>query len=140
MITGTIKVNIPSRIAFSVASQIDSRVILDQGGAESLLGQGDMLFRPIGTSKLQRIQGAFVGEDEIARIAKHWAKQGEPQFDDALLEEQIEVAKEEERRRVLARPGRPARGRRADRGRERHGFGIDDPEAAAGRLHACWHG
>jgi S-DNA-T family DNA segregation ATPase FtsK/SpoIIIE len=96
VITGTIKVNIPSRIAFSVASQIDSRVILDQGGAESLLGQGDMLFRPIGTSKLQRIQGAFVGEDEIARIAKHWARQGEPQFDDALLEEQIQATKEEE--------------------------------------------
>ncbi|CAN5527822.1 DNA translocase FtsK [soil metagenome] len=96
VITGTIKVNIPSRIAFSVASQIDSRVILDQGGAESLLGQGDMLFRPIGTSKLQRIQGAFIGEDEIARICKHWAKQGEPQFDDGLLEEQIQAEKESE--------------------------------------------
>ncbi len=78
VITGTIKVNIPARIAFAVASQVDSRVILDQGGAESLLGQGDMLFRPIGTSKLGRIQGAFVTEEEIARIAKHWSAQGSP--------------------------------------------------------------
>jgi S-DNA-T family DNA segregation ATPase FtsK/SpoIIIE len=86
VITGTIKVNIPARIAFSVASQVDSRVILDQGGAETLLGQGDMLFRPVGTSRLQRLQGAFVTEDEIARISAHWAQQGEPEFDPALLE------------------------------------------------------
>jgi DNA segregation ATPase FtsK/SpoIIIE, S-DNA-T family len=86
IITGTIKVNIPSRIAFAVSSQTDSRVILDQGGAETLLGQGDMLFRGAGTSKLARVQGAFVTEDEIARITKHWAKQGEPEFEDELLE------------------------------------------------------
>ncbi|HWC49965.1 MAG TPA: DNA translocase FtsK [Solirubrobacterales bacterium] len=86
IITGTIKVNIPSRIAFAVSSQTDSRVILDQGGAETLLGQGDMLFRGAGTSKLSRVQGAFVTEDEIARITKHWAKQGEPEFEEELLE------------------------------------------------------
>jgi len=86
IITGTIKVNIPSRIAFAVSSQTDSRVILDQGGAESLLGQGDMLFRGPGSSKLQRIQGAFITEDEIAKITNHWAKQGEPEFEDELLE------------------------------------------------------
>src|SRR4051794_18888989 len=86
IITGTIKVNIPSRIAFAVSSQTDSRVILDQGGAETLLGQGDMLFRGAGTSKLLRVQGAFITEDEIARITKHWAKQGEPEFEDELLE------------------------------------------------------
>ncbi|HEY2333890.1 MAG TPA: DNA translocase FtsK [Solirubrobacterales bacterium] len=86
IITGTIKVNIPARIAFAVSSQTDSRVILDQGGAEALLGQGDMLFRGAGTSKLQRIQGAFVTEEEIARITKHWAKQGEPEFEAELLE------------------------------------------------------
>jgi S-DNA-T family DNA segregation ATPase FtsK/SpoIIIE len=91
VITGTIKVNIPARIAFSVASQVDSRVILDQGGAESLLGQGDMLFRPVGTSKLQRIQGAFVTEDEIARLCGHWSKQGEPEFANELLEARPEV-------------------------------------------------
>ncbi len=86
IITGTIKVNIPARIAFAVSSQTDSRVILDQGGAEALLGQGDMLFRGAGTSKLARIQGAFVTEEEIARIAGHWSKQGEPVFEEELLE------------------------------------------------------
>ncbi len=86
IITGTIKVNIPARIAFAVSSQTDSRVILDQGGAEALLGQGDMLFRGAGTSKLQRIQGAFVTEEETARITEHWAKQGEPEFEEELLE------------------------------------------------------
>jgi S-DNA-T family DNA segregation ATPase FtsK/SpoIIIE len=86
IITGTIKVNIPSRIAFAVSSQTDSRVILDQGGAEALLGQGDMLFRGAGTSKLARVQGAFVTEEEIARITGHWAKQGEPEFEAELLE------------------------------------------------------
>jgi DNA segregation ATPase FtsK/SpoIIIE, S-DNA-T family len=96
VITGTIKVNIPARIAFSVASQVDSRVILDQGGAETLLGQGDMLFRPVGTSRLQRLQGAFVTEEEVARLVAHWARQGEPQFDDALLEVREESADERE--------------------------------------------
>jgi DNA segregation ATPase FtsK/SpoIIIE, S-DNA-T family len=86
IITGTIKVNIPSRIAFAVSSQTDSRVILDQGGAEALLGQGDMLFRGAGTSKLSRVQGAFITEDEIARITGHWSKQGEPEFEAELLE------------------------------------------------------
>ncbi len=94
IITGTIKVNIPSRIAFAVSSQTDSRVILDQGGAEALLGQGDMLFRGAGSSKLQRVQGAFITEDEIARITKHWAKQGEPEFEAELLETPAEVAEE----------------------------------------------
>ena len=87
IITGTIKVNIPSRIAFAVSSQTDSRVILDQGGAEALLGQGDMLFRGPGTSKLQRIQGAFVSEEEIARITDFWSAQGEPDFEQDLLNE-----------------------------------------------------
>jgi S-DNA-T family DNA segregation ATPase FtsK/SpoIIIE len=91
VITGTIKVNIPARIAFAVASQVDSRVILDQGGAETLLGQGDMLFRPAGTSKLQRIQGAFVTEEEIAKLAKHWCRQGEPEFAEELLEAHLEA-------------------------------------------------
>jgi S-DNA-T family DNA segregation ATPase FtsK/SpoIIIE len=94
IITGTIKVNIPSRIAFAVSSQTDSRVILDQGGAEALLGQGDMLFRGAGTSKLSRVQGAFITEDEIARITGHWAKQGEPEFEDELLEAPAESAEE----------------------------------------------
>ncbi|HEX6228176.1 MAG TPA: DNA translocase FtsK [Solirubrobacterales bacterium] len=94
IITGTIKVNIPARIAFAVSSQTDSRVILDQGGAEALLGQGDMLFRAAGTSKLQRIQGAFVNEEEIARITTHWATQGEPEFETELLEAREEPQEE----------------------------------------------
>ncbi len=94
IITGTIKVNIPARIAFAVSSQTDSRVILDQGGAEALLGQGDMLFRGAGSSKLQRVQGAFITEEEIARITNHWAKQGEPEFEAELLETPEDVAEE----------------------------------------------
>jgi DNA segregation ATPase FtsK/SpoIIIE, S-DNA-T family len=86
VITGTIKVNVPARISFLVSSQVDSRVILDQVGAEALLGQGDMLFRPVGSSKLQRIQGAYTTEDEIARLAEEWRGQGEPTFEEELLE------------------------------------------------------
>jgi S-DNA-T family DNA segregation ATPase FtsK/SpoIIIE len=96
IITGTIKVNIPARIAFAVSSQTDSRVILDQGGAEALLGQGDMLFRGAGTSKMARVQGAFVTEEEIARITEHWAKQGEPEFEAELLEVHEEKGVESE--------------------------------------------
>jgi S-DNA-T family DNA segregation ATPase FtsK/SpoIIIE len=87
VITGMIKANVPSRIAFSVSSQIDSRVILDQNGAESLLGQGDMLFSPVGTSRLQRIQGAYIDEPQIARLTDHWRCQGEPELRAELLEE-----------------------------------------------------
>ncbi len=87
VITGMIKANVPSRIAFAVSSQTDSRVILDQNGAESLLGQGDMLFSPIGSSKLQRIQGAFIDEEQIAELSDGWRRQGEPQFQEELLEE-----------------------------------------------------
>ncbi|HEV2979917.1 MAG TPA: DNA translocase FtsK [Solirubrobacteraceae bacterium] len=87
VITGMIKANVPSRIAFAVSSQTDSRVILDQNGAESLLGQGDMLFSPVGSSKLQRIQGAFVDEQEIERLTEHWRRQGEPELHEELLEE-----------------------------------------------------
>jgi DNA segregation ATPase FtsK/SpoIIIE, S-DNA-T family len=94
IITGTIKVNIPARIAFAVSSQVDSRVILDQGGAETLLGQGDMLFRPAGTSKMQRIQGAFITEAEIAKLTEHWSEQGEPDFADELLEAAQPAAEE----------------------------------------------
>jgi S-DNA-T family DNA segregation ATPase FtsK/SpoIIIE len=87
VITGMIKANVPSRIAFAVSSQTDSRVILDQNGAEALLGQGDMLFSPVGSSRLQRIQGAFIDEDQIADITEAWRRQGEPDFRDELLEE-----------------------------------------------------
>jgi S-DNA-T family DNA segregation ATPase FtsK/SpoIIIE len=94
VITGMIKANVPSRIAFAVSSQTDSRVILDQNGAETLLGAGDMLFSPVGTSRLQRIQGAFIDEGEIASLTEAWRKQGEPDFREELLEE-VEPAAEE---------------------------------------------
>jgi S-DNA-T family DNA segregation ATPase FtsK/SpoIIIE len=87
VITGMIKANVPSRIAFAVSSQTDSRVILDHNGAESLLGQGDMLFSPVGSSKLQRIQGAYIDEEQIAELTDAWRRQGEPEFHDELLEE-----------------------------------------------------
>jgi DNA segregation ATPase FtsK/SpoIIIE, S-DNA-T family len=87
VITGMIKANVPSRIAFSVSSQTDSRVILDQNGAESLLGQGDMLFSPVGTSRLQRIQGAYIDERQIAKLTDMWRRQGEPELREELLEE-----------------------------------------------------
>ncbi len=90
VITGMIKANVPSRIAFAVSSQTDSRVILDQNGAESLLGQGDMLFSPVGTSKLQRIQGAYMDEAQIAELTEQWRKQGEPEFKQELLEEVLD--------------------------------------------------
>ena len=89
VITGMIKANVPSRIAFAVSSQTDSRVILDQNGAESLLGQGDMLFSPVGTSKLQRIQGAYIDEPQIAELTDSWRRQGEPEFHDELLDEVV---------------------------------------------------
>ena len=99
VITGMIKANVPSRIAFSVSSQTDSRVILDQNGAESLLGQGDMLFSPVGTSRLQRIQGAYIDEPQIEALTSFWARQGEPELREDLLEEveaeAVEKAEEE---------------------------------------------
>jgi DNA segregation ATPase FtsK/SpoIIIE, S-DNA-T family len=90
VITGMIKANVPSRIAFAVSSQTDSRVILDQNGAESLLGQGDMLFSPVGSARLQRIQGAYIDEPQIAKLTELWRRQGAPELREELLE-QVEV-------------------------------------------------
>ena len=86
VITGLIKANIPSRIAFQVASKIDSRTILDQMGAEALLGQGDMLYMPPGTGYPLRVHGAFVSDGEVHRVVEHLKQLGEPQYIEGLLE------------------------------------------------------
>jgi DNA segregation ATPase FtsK/SpoIIIE, S-DNA-T family len=86
VITGLIKANIPYRIAFAVASQTDSRVILDQGGAETLLGEGDMLFGPSGSARMLRVQGAYVDPAEIKLITSHWRAQAHPDLHEEMLE------------------------------------------------------
>jgi S-DNA-T family DNA segregation ATPase FtsK/SpoIIIE len=96
VITGMIKANIPSRIAFAVSSQTDSRVILDVNGAETLLGMGDMLFKPLGSSHLQRVQGAYITETEIAALVNHWRHQAEPEFREELLRRPPDPKKSEE--------------------------------------------
>ena len=135
IITGTIKVNVPARIAFAVSSQHDSRVILDQGGAESLLGQGDMLFRPVGSSKLQRIQGAYITEDEVARVTDALARPGRARLRGGAARGPASAI-EECRGRVLARRGRPARGGDPPGGADADRVGVDGPAPPAGRLHA----
>lgn len=93
VITGVIKANIPSRIAFAVASQIDSRTILDMGGAEKLLGRGDMLYSPSGSSKPVRVQGAFVSDKEVEAVISYIKKQTEPKYDDQITRD-IETSAE----------------------------------------------
>ena len=99
VITGVIKANITSRIAFAVSSQVDSRTILDMGGAEKLLGRGDALFHPIGTSKPSRIQGAFINDRELNSLLEYIKKQGQPQFAEHMMpdeEEEVEDYYEED--------------------------------------------
>ncbi len=84
VLTGTIKANFPTRISFQVSSKIDGRIIIDQGGAENLLGNGDMLFCPPGTGKLMRIQGAFISETEIARITAFLKEQRKPDYNEEI--------------------------------------------------------
>lgn len=97
VITGVIKANLPSRIAFQVASQVDSRTILDGKGAETLIGRGDMLFTPPGTSKVVRAQGAFVADEEIAAIVEFLKeKNGMPQYDNSVKEQIDRAAKEDD--------------------------------------------
>nr|WP_284446237.1 DNA translocase FtsK [Paenibacillus hunanensis] len=87
VITGVIKANIPSRIAFGVSSQIDSRTILDMGGAEKLLGRGDMLFMPVGSSKPVRVQGAFMSDQEVEAIVNYCRDQAEAEYNDDIVPE-----------------------------------------------------
>ncbi len=90
VLTGVIKANLPSRIAFKVSSKIDSRVILDGNGAERLLGRGDMLYLPPGTSRLKRVHGAYVSVQETATLMKHLKKQAKPQFDEEITRERTD--------------------------------------------------
>jgi S-DNA-T family DNA segregation ATPase FtsK/SpoIIIE len=96
VITGVIKANLPSRIAFQVASQVDSRTILDGKGADTLIGRGDMLFSPPGTSKLVRAQGAFVADEEVQSIVEFLKRNGPPQYDQSVQQQIDRAAKEEE--------------------------------------------
>ncbi len=94
VITGLIKANIPSRIAFAVATQVDSRVIMDMSGAEKLLGRGDMLYHPVGSMKPFRLQGAFVSDNEIENITSFIKKQAQPQYSQEIMdiEESVDIA------------------------------------------------
>jgi S-DNA-T family DNA segregation ATPase FtsK/SpoIIIE len=100
IITGLIKANIPSRIAFAVGSQVDSRVILDTGGAEKLLGRGDMLYQPVDAGKPTRIQGAFISDKEVEALVRFWKVQGDPHYIDEVLEDTgaPDISAETERR------------------------------------------
>ncbi len=91
VITGLIKANVPSRIAFTVASQIDSMTILDQAGAEKLLGQGDMLFKTVSMPKPKRIQGAWVTDDEVVKITDHLRMQSAPQYNDEIISQPVQL-------------------------------------------------
>ena len=92
VITGLIKANISSRVAFQVASKMDSRVVLDQGGAEQLLGKGDMLYISPGTSIPQRVHGAFVGDDEVKRVADDWRQRGKAEYLEEVTKEEGTVS------------------------------------------------
>ena len=89
VVTGLIKANIPSRLAFSVASQQDSRVVLDQGGADKLVGHGDMLFLHANSSKPRRIQGAWVNEKEVAAVVGHTRRQSQPTYVDGVTDQDV---------------------------------------------------
>ncbi len=94
VITGLIKANFPSRISFRVSSKVDSRTIIDANGAEQLLGRGDMLFLPPGTSRLVRVHGAYVDETEIGKIVEHVKAQGQPVYDESITQSEEEAAGE----------------------------------------------
>lgn len=91
VITGLIKANIPTRIAFQVSSKIDSRTILDQSGAEQLLGNGDLLYLPTGAPQPIRVHGAFVSDDEVHRVVENWKLRGEPDYEDSILNGNVDA-------------------------------------------------
>jgi S-DNA-T family DNA segregation ATPase FtsK/SpoIIIE len=88
VVTGLIKANVPSRIAFAMASNVDSRTVLDAPGAEDLIGRGDMLYQPADLPRPVRLQGVFVSDDEVKAVTGFWQDQGEPHYNEAMLEGQ----------------------------------------------------
>jgi DNA segregation ATPase FtsK/SpoIIIE, S-DNA-T family len=118
IITGLIKANIPSRIAFAVGSQVDSRVILDSGGAEKLLGRGDMLYQPVDAGKPTRIQGAFISDKEVEGLVRFWKAQGEPRYIEEVLEDTgpLDLGGQEAERRLDPLFARAARAVAAEGG------------------------
>jgi len=96
ILTGLIKANLPSRIAFKVSSKVDSRVILDGNGAERLLGRGDMLYLPPGTSRLRRVHGAYVSIQETAALVRFLKKQAKPNYDDEITKDRVEIARRDD--------------------------------------------
>jgi S-DNA-T family DNA segregation ATPase FtsK/SpoIIIE len=91
VITGLIKANIPSRVAFAVSSQVDSRTILDMAGAERLLGRGDMLFCPVGAPKPVRVQGAYISDKEVETLVEFWKRQGSPEYKTPIMPTESKV-------------------------------------------------
>jgi DNA segregation ATPase FtsK/SpoIIIE-like protein len=127
---------VPARIAFAVSSQVDSRVILDSGGAESLLGQGDMLFRPVEEGRPKRVQGAFISEEEIEKLTAHWRRQGEPEIHEELLEA-VEKPEDEGSGDGLNPDADDMLGEAiAHRGSDGYGVDFDAPAPPARRVHA----
>lgn len=132
VITGLIKANIPSRIAFAVSSQVDSRTILDCTGAEHLLGRGDMLYSPVGALKPQRVQGALVLDEEIKKVTEFWRAQGSPDYVEAFLKAERDRARREGPGRGR---GRTLLGSGQARGGAGTGLGLHPPAAFPHRLY-----
>ena len=136
VITGLIKANFPSRISFRVATRVDSRTVLDVMGAEHLLGKGDMLFLPPGSSRLVRVHGSFVSEAETNAVVDFWKRQAEPEYDQSFLiappADDEETAKARNRRRRGPHvSGRRARGLR--NGQSLHVHSAAPPASGYGR-------
>ena len=135
VITGLIKANIPTRVAFQVSSKVDSRTILDQMGAEQLLGQGDMLYLPPGTGYPQRVHGAFVSDQEVHKVVEYLKSRGQPQYIDDVLEGDEADAEDRRRRRARARrSGSALRPGRGDRAQVAAGVDFAGAAASAHRL------
>ncbi len=135
VITGLIKANIPTRISFRLATKVDSRTIIDCNGAESLLGKGDMLYLPPGTSRVQRVHAPFVTEKEISAVTDFWKAQGEAEYVHGFLEgPKDDDANDRRQRRIQPGGRRPLRRRRAPRLRVRQGQHLAAPAPATYRL------